>query len=92
MRFSAYVERLSRSLGHRDREAPFGAYCAGLLGTEGRKSVEPLAAATSPSRVSGQHQSLLHFVGQSDWPDEAVLAEARAYVLPAMERRGPIEA
>jgi SRSO17 transposase len=42
--------------------------------------------------VSGQHQSLLHFVGQSDWPDEAVLAEARAYVLPAMERRGPIEA
>ena len=80
------------ALGHRDREAPFRAYCAGLLGTEGRKSVEPLAAATAPSRVSGQHQSLLHFVGQSEWSDEAVLAEVRACVLPAMERHGPIEA
>jgi SRSO17 transposase len=91
-RFSAYVQRLSTALGHRDREGPFRAYCAGLLGTEGRKSVEPLAAATAPSRVSGQHQSLLHFVGQSEWSDAAVLAEARAWALPAMERRGPIEA
>jgi SRSO17 transposase len=92
LRFAAYVDRLSKALGHRDREAPFRAYCAGLLGTVGRKSVEPLAAATAPSRVSGQHQSLLHFVGKSDWSDAAVLAEARAYVLPAMQRRGPIEA
>jgi len=91
-RFSAYVARLSKALGHRDREGPFRAYCAGLLGTEGRKSVEPLAAATAPSCVSGQHQSLLHFVGQSEWSDAAVLAEARAYVLPAIERGGPIEA
>ena len=91
-RFSAYVEGLSAALGHRDREGPFRAYCAGLLGTEGRKSVEPLAAATAPSRVSGQHQSLLHFVGQSEWSEAAVLAEVRAYVLPAIERHGPIEA
>lgn len=91
-RFSAYVERLSTALGHRDREGPFRAYCTGLLGTEGRKSVEPLAAATAPSRASGQHQSLLHFVGQSEWSDAAVLAQVRATVLPAMERHGPIEA
>jgi len=91
-RFSAYVEGLSTALGHRDREGPFRAYCTGLLGTEGRKSVEPLAAATAPARVSGQHQSLLHFVGQSEWSDAAVLAAARAYVLPAIERGGPIEA
>jgi SRSO17 transposase len=91
-RFSAYVERLSAALGHRDREGPFRDYCAGLLGTEGRKSVEPLAATTAPGRVSGQHQSLLHFVGQSEWSDAAVLAAVRAYVLPTMERRGPIEA
>ena len=91
-RFAAYVGRLSRVLGHRDREGPFQASCAGLLGTEGRKSVEPLAAATAPSRVSGQHQSLLHFVGQSEWSDAAVLAEARAWALPAIERHGPIEA
>ena len=73
-RFSAYVERLSAALGHRDREGPFRAYCTGLLGTEGRKSVEPLAAATAPSRASGQHRSLLHFVGQSEGSDAAVLA------------------
>ena len=91
-RFSAYVGRLSTALGHRDREGPVQAYCAGLLGTEGRKSVEPLAAATAPSRVSGQHQSLLHFVGQSEWSDAAVLGEGRAHVLPAIERQGPIEA
>lgn len=90
--FSAYVEGLSTALGHRDREGPFRAYCTGLLGTEGRKSVEPLAAATAPLRVSGQHQSLLHFVGQSEWSDAAVLAAVRAYVLPAIERVGPIEA
>ncbi|MGH8323152.1 MAG: IS701 family transposase [Steroidobacteraceae bacterium] len=91
-RFSAYVERLSAALGHRDRVGPFRGYCAGLLGTEGRKSVEPLAATTAPSRVSRQHQSLLHLVGQSEWSDAAVLAQVRADVLPAMERHGTIEA
>ena len=91
-RFSGYAERLSAALGDRDREGRFRAYCAGLLGTEGRKSVEPLAAATAPSRVSGQRQSLLHFVGRSEWSDAAALAQVRAYVLPAMERQGPIEA
>jgi SRSO17 transposase len=63
----------------------------GIAG-DGRKSVEPAAAATAPSRVSGQRQSLLHFVGRSEWSDAAVLAQVRAYVLPAMERQGPIEA
>jgi SRSO17 transposase len=91
-RFSADVEGLSTALSHRDREGPLRAYCAGLLGTEGRKSVEPLAAATAPSRVSGQHQSLLHFVGQSQWSDAAVLAEVRAHVLPTIARQGRIEA
>src|SRR5579864_9143517 len=90
-RFSGYAERLSAALGDRDREGRFRAYCAGLLGTEGRKSVEPLAAATAPSRVSGQRQSLLHFVGRSEWSDAAALAQVRAYVLLAMERQGPIE-
>ena len=31
-------------------------------------------------------------MGQSEWSDAAVLAEVRAYVLPAMKRHGPIEA
>lgn len=91
-RFRAYVERLGKALGHKDREEPFGAYCVGLLGTEGRKSVEPMAAVVAPARVSAQHQKLLHFVGQSAWSDAAVLAEVRAYALPAIESHGPIEA
>jgi hypothetical protein len=42
--------------------------------------------------VSGLHQSLLHCVGQSESPDAAVLPEARASVLPAIEPGGPMEA
>src|SRR5207302_11271100 len=57
-----------------------------------RKSVEPLAAITAPERTAAQHQSLLHFVGEAPWSDEAVLAKVREMVLPAMERHGPIEA
>jgi SRSO17 transposase len=57
-----------------------------------RKSVEPLAAMTSPGHACAQHQSLLHFVGLSPWSDEGVLAKMREMVLPSMERQGPIEA
>jgi SRSO17 transposase len=64
----------------------------GLLTAHGRKSVEPLAAATTPARVSQQHQSLLHFVGQAPWSDDTVLAKVRQLTLPAIERHGAIEA
>ncbi len=57
-----------------------------------RKSVEPIAALTAPERVAAQHQSLLHFVGQSAWSDEEVMSKVRELVLPAIERHGPIEA
>jgi SRSO17 transposase len=57
-----------------------------------RKSVEPLAAVTSPGQACAQHQSLLHFVGSSPWRDADVLAEVRKMVLPSIERQGPIEA
>jgi len=53
--------------------------------------VEPMAAVTAPGRVAAQHQSLLHFVGKSEWSDEKVLSKVRELVLPAMERHGPIE-
>src|SRR5258706_604323 len=43
-------------------------------------------------RVAAQHQSLLHFVGEGHWSDEAVLAKVREMVLPEIERQGPIEA
>jgi SRSO17 transposase len=57
-----------------------------------RKSVEPLAAVTSPARVSAQHQSLLHFVGQAPWSDTALLKRVRDQVLPVIEREEPVRA
>src|SRR6201993_2643953 len=91
-RFAAFVESLSEAVGHRDRAGPLRDYCAGLLAGCERKSVEPLAAITAPARVSAQHQSLLHFVGQAPWSDEAVLGKIRELTLPLLEKRGPVEA
>lgn len=92
-RFEAYVLSLAQVLGHADRARPFEDYCAGLLLPGERKSVEPMAALVAPSRVSAEHQSLLHFVAQAPWSDDAVLSKVRDLVLPAIEARGgPIEA
>src|SRR5918999_2285720 len=91
-RFAAYVEALVSVIGHADRATPLRDYCTGLLMPAERKSVEPMAAITAPARVAAQHQSLLHFVGQSAWSDEAVLAKVCALTLPALERSGPLEA
>jgi SRSO17 transposase len=89
--FAAYVNELTKVLGHADREKPFRDYCAGLLATEGRRSVEPMAVVTDPGRVSVQHQKLLHLVADSPWSDEKMLAKVREQVVPEMTRRGPIE-
>ncbi len=91
-RFDAYVEELADGLGHKDRHEPFRRYCAGLLLPGGRKSVEPMAARLSPCSVSAEHQSLLHFVGQSPWSSRALLSAVRASVLPALEKGGPVQA
>src|SRR5271154_5571578 len=91
-RFSAYVEGLVSVIGHRDRARPLHDYCVGLMLPCERKSVEPMAAATAPSRTAAQHQSLLHFVGEGRWSDEKVLAKVREIVLPEVERHGPIKA
>ena len=91
-RFSAYVEGLASVIGHADRIRPLRDYCTGLVLPGERKSVEPMAAKTAPARMAAQHQSLLHFVGEAPWSDEKVLAKVREMVLPAIERRGPIEA
>src|SRR6266852_6594430 len=90
-RFAGYVEGLASVIGHADRQGPLWDYCVGLVMPGERKSVEPMAAVTAPGRVAAQHQSLLHFVGQSEWSDEKVLSKVRELVLPEMERHGPIE-
>ena len=91
-RFAAYVGELTKVVGHADRAGPLRDYCSGLLATEGRRSVEPMAAVTAPARVSAQHQKLLHFVANSTWSDEQMLAKVRELVTPSIERHGPIEA
>jgi SRSO17 transposase len=91
-RFAAYVEELAGVIGHADRVDPLEAYSIGLLLPCERKSVEPMAAITAPERVSAQHQSMLHFISQGAWSNEAVLGKVREMVVPEMERHGPIEA
>jgi SRSO17 transposase len=91
-RFASYIAGLCEVIGHADRAAPLRDYCTGLVMPGERKSVEPMAAITAPERVAAQHQSLLHFIGNSPWSDERVLGKVRDMVLPALERHGPIEA
>src|SRR6202451_2773289 len=91
-RFVEYIESLAPVLGYVDRAGPLKDYCTGLLMPGERKSVEPIASVVAPWRVSAEHQSLLHFVGQSTWSDESVLAKVRELVVPAMETQGRIEA
>ena len=90
--FDAYVEALVEVVGHADRAEPLKDYCLGLMLPVERKSVEPLAAVVAPSRVAAKHQSLLHFVGQSGWSDAALMGQVRDWVLPVIERHGPIRA
>src|SRR5260370_13719401 len=91
-RFGRYVDQLVSVIGHADRAGPFHDYCTGLVMPGERKSVEPMAAITAPGRTAAQHQSLLHFVGQAAWSDDAVLTKVRQMVLPQITRDGPIEA
>ena len=91
-RFQNYVESLATVLGHADRVEPLKDYCAGLLLPVECKSVEPMAAIVAPERTAAKHQSLLHFVGEGAWSDEAVLAKVRDVVQPDIEAQGKIEA
>ena len=91
-RFVDFVEELTSVIGHADRAKPLNDYCAGLLATDGRRSVEPIAAVTAPAEVSAQHQRLLHFVANAPWSDEPVLAKVREMIVPVIERHGPIQA
>ena len=54
-RFEGYIEALTVSLGHADRDSPFRQYTTGLLLPLERKSVEPMAARVDPGRVSAAH-------------------------------------
>jgi SRSO17 transposase len=89
-RLAAYLEGIASVLGHASRAAAARAYCTGLLLPGERKSIEPMAARVAPGRVQAAHQSLHHVVAKAEWSDAALLAAVREWVLPAIERRGPI--
>ena len=92
LRFEAYVKEVASVIGHADRVVPLHDYCTGLLLPGERKSVEPIAALTAPARTAPKHQSLLHFVANAPWSDQAVLTKIRQTVLPQIEALGAIEA
>ncbi len=91
-RLSAYLNTLSQALGDGRRVGPMTSYCIGLLLPAERKSVEPMAALTAPTRTAAQHQSMLHFVGQGDWSDDAMMERIRTHAVPLMQRHGAISA
>src|SRR5258708_38994585 len=91
-RFAAYMEGLANAAGHADRHAPLKNYCTGLLLPGERKSVEPMAARLAPDSIGRMHQSLHHLVADAPWDDEELLAEVQRYVLPTMEKHGPVVA
>src|SRR5262244_4329840 len=91
-RFAAYLDSLAQAAGHEDRIAPLKSYCTGLLLPGERKSVEPMAARLCAENVRQTHQSLHHVVADAPWSDEDLLEQVRRYVLPAMQKQGPVVA
>jgi len=89
-RLEAYLADLASVLGDARRNFPMISYCTGLLMPADRKSVEPMAAMTAPTRTAAQHQSMLHFVGQGDWSDDAVMGRIRAHAIPKITTHGAI--
>jgi SRSO17 transposase len=86
------MDWLAQAAGHADRNLPLRNYCTGLLLDGERKSVEPMAARLAPDHVRAMHESLHHFVAQSPWSDADMLRQVRNYVLPAMQKGGPVTA
>jgi SRSO17 transposase len=91
-RFAAYIEGLATAAGHEDRHAPLKNYCKGLLLPGERKSIEPMAARLDPDNVQPMRQSLHHLVANAPWSDDIMLEQVRNYVLPAMQKHGPVVA
>ena len=91
-RFAAYIEGLATAAGHEDRQAPLKNYCKGLLLPGERKSIEPMAARLDAENIQPMRQSLHHLVAKAPWSDEVLLEQVRNYVLPTMQKQGPVVA
>jgi SRSO17 transposase len=67
-------------------------YCKGLLLPGERKSIEPMAARLDAENIQPMRQSLHHLVAKAPWSDEVLLEQVRNYVLPTMQKHGPVVA
>src|SRR5436309_10606660 len=86
------MEGLANAAGHEDRQAPLKNYCKGLLLPGERKSIEPMAARLDGENTQSMRQSLHHLVAKAPWRDDVLLEQVRNYVLPAMQKHGPVVA
>ena len=57
-----------------------------------RKSIEPMAGRLDPENIQPMRQSLHHLVAKAPWSDAVLLEQVRNYVLPAMQKQGPVVA
>ena len=91
--FDAYVGALVEVIGHADRAEPLKDYCLGLLLPLERKSVEPLAAVTAPSRVAAAARlCCISWARRRGRTRSCWAGCGRGWVLPKIERHGPISA
>jgi SRSO17 transposase len=86
------MEGLATAAGHADRPALLKNYCKGLLLPGERKSIEPMAGRLDPENIQPMRQSLHHLVAKAPWSDAVLLEQVRNYVLPAMQKQGPLVA
>lgn len=92
-RLAGYFGEIGEQLGNDSRRESFAIYAMGILGDGERKSVEPIAAraCADPRKTDAAHQSLLHFVANSRWSDEAVRRVAASHAVDAISEHGPVE-
>jgi SRSO17 transposase len=89
-RFSDYLDYLLPVFTHPAQGDAMRAYCTGLL-TDGRKTVEPIAARLAPHRVSNAKRSLENFMNHAPWSHERLIDYAVSYALPALVTQTPID-
>src|ERR1700758_4506721 len=68
--FGSYVGELASVIGHVGRVAPLHDYCAGLLAGEGRRSVEPMAAAAAPAGGRGGEPIKAWILDDTSYPKQ----------------------
>lgn len=92
-RLVSYFGEIGEQLGNDSRRQSFAIYAMGVLGEGERKSVEPIAAraCADPAKADAAHQSLLHFVANARWSDEAVRRVAATHAVDAITEHGEVE-